>query len=176
METPYWLPHSVTIWCATVDGDLYIGARDPDTKNWPPWAEESDEVRLKIGERVYPARLVRVEDEALLGRVRDAYLRKYELGDGGAMRNVRYWSVLPVPAASAASGEAKRRSPARRLPARARGGVRVRDPRGEGGRGLRRAADVVDTGPRLVLCRHEQNAAFMAGAIGRLTGRPGVSS
>lgn len=26
----------------------------------------------------------------------------------------------------------------------------------------------------LVVCRHEQNAAFMAGAIGRLTGRPGV--
>jgi len=35
-------------------------------------------------------------------------------------------------------------------------------------------ADVEDSGPRLILCRHEQNAAFMAGAIGRLTGRPGV--
>src|SRR5262249_48911432 len=29
-------------------------------------------------------------------------------------------------------------------------------------------------GPQLVVCRHEQNAAFMAGAIGRLTGTPGV--
>ena len=28
--------------------------------------------------------------------------------------------------------------------------------------------------PQLVVCRHEQNAAFMAGAIGRLTGIPGV--
>ena len=28
--------------------------------------------------------------------------------------------------------------------------------------------------PQLVVCRHEQNAAFMAGAIGRLTGTPGV--
>ena len=28
--------------------------------------------------------------------------------------------------------------------------------------------------PRLIVCRHEQNAAFMAGCIGRLTGRPGV--
>jgi len=27
---------------------------------------------------------------------------------------------------------------------------------------------------RLVVCRHEQNAAFIAGAFGRLTGRPGV--
>lgn len=29
-------------------------------------------------------------------------------------------------------------------------------------------------GPRLIVCRHEQNATFMAACIGRLTGRPGV--
>jgi acetolactate synthase-1/2/3 large subunit len=28
--------------------------------------------------------------------------------------------------------------------------------------------------PRLIVCRHEQNAAFMAGCVGRLTGKPGV--
>ncbi|BBY19847.1 acetolactate synthase AlsS [Mycobacterium stomatepiae] len=33
---------------------------------------------------------------------------------------------------------------------------------------------LVDGGPKLVVCRHEQNAAFIAGAIGRLTGTPGV--
>jgi acetolactate synthase-1/2/3 large subunit len=33
---------------------------------------------------------------------------------------------------------------------------------------------LVDGGPQLVVCRHEQNAAFIAGAIGRLTGTPGV--
>src|SRR5882672_3438796 len=33
---------------------------------------------------------------------------------------------------------------------------------------------LADTGPQVVVCRHEQNAAFMAGAIGRLTGTPGV--
>ncbi|MEI2405440.1 acetolactate synthase AlsS [Niallia taxi] len=31
-----------------------------------------------------------------------------------------------------------------------------------------------DRGPELILCRHEQNAAFMAAAVGRLTGNPGV--
>ena len=31
-----------------------------------------------------------------------------------------------------------------------------------------------DKGPRLILCRHEQNAAFMAAIYGRLTGKPGV--
>ena len=33
---------------------------------------------------------------------------------------------------------------------------------------------LVDGGPTLVVCRHEQNAAFMAAAVGRLTGTPGV--
>ncbi len=31
-----------------------------------------------------------------------------------------------------------------------------------------------DSGPELILCRHEQNASFMAACIGRLTGSPGV--
>jgi acetolactate synthase-1/2/3 large subunit len=31
-----------------------------------------------------------------------------------------------------------------------------------------------DEGPKIIVCRHEQNAAFMAAAVGRLTGRPGV--
>ncbi len=33
---------------------------------------------------------------------------------------------------------------------------------------------LVDKGPKLILCRHEQNAAFMAGIYGRITGKPGV--
>jgi len=32
-----------------------------------------------------------------------------------------------------------------------------------------------DGGPELVVCRHEQNAAFKAAAVGRLTGVPGVA-
>lgn len=33
---------------------------------------------------------------------------------------------------------------------------------------------LLDGGPDVVVCRHEQNAAFMAAAVGRLTGIPGV--
>ncbi|MGE3953801.1 MAG: acetolactate synthase AlsS [Parachlamydiales bacterium] len=33
---------------------------------------------------------------------------------------------------------------------------------------------LVDHGPKIILCRHEQNAAFMAQAYGRITGKPGV--
>ena len=31
-----------------------------------------------------------------------------------------------------------------------------------------------DKGPKLIVARHEQNAAFMAQGIGRMTGNPGV--
>lgn len=34
---------------------------------------------------------------------------------------------------------------------------------------------LLDGGPQIVVCRHEQNAAFMAAAVGRLTGVPGVA-
>jgi acetolactate synthase-1/2/3 large subunit len=34
---------------------------------------------------------------------------------------------------------------------------------------------LADGGPRLVVCRHEQNAALMAAAVGRLTGTPGAA-
>ena len=33
-----------------------------------------------------------------------------------------------------------------------------------------------DEGTRLIVCRHEQNAALMAAAIERLTGRAGVAT
>ncbi|MBC7441198.1 MAG: acetolactate synthase AlsS [Ramlibacter sp.] len=33
---------------------------------------------------------------------------------------------------------------------------------------------LVDDGPEVIVCRHEQNAAFMAAAVGRLSGQPGV--
>lgn len=34
---------------------------------------------------------------------------------------------------------------------------------------------LADSGPQLVVCRHEQNAALMAAAVGRLTGTPGAA-
>ena len=95
VETPYLIPHSVTIWCATLDGDLYIGARDAETKSWPAWAEDGG-VRLKIGDEIYAGLVERIEDEGHLARIRAAYGKKYQLGDrGGAPPKVRYWAVRP---------------------------------------------------------------------------------
>lgn len=92
--TPYFLPHSVTIWCAHVDGQLFIGARDPETKNWPGWLDEDRDIRLKIGPRVYPVSAADVTDDDTLQSIRGAYTEKYAL-DPAVVRNVRYWAIVP---------------------------------------------------------------------------------
>ncbi len=91
VATPYLLPHSVTIWCAQVNGTLYVAAARPDEKNWPGWVADDPDVRLKVGDAVYDATLHHVADEAALAPVMSAYAAKYDLeGLGGS---TRVWRV-----------------------------------------------------------------------------------
>jgi hypothetical protein len=97
VATPYLLPHSVTIWCAVADGELYVAARNPEAKRWPGWVADDPEVRLKIDGTVYEARLDRLDDPERIRRVRRAYAEKYDLDhppppDAPPMR---YWHVAP---------------------------------------------------------------------------------
>ncbi len=100
VRTPYFLPHSVTIVCSVLDGNLYVGARDPESKRWPGWADDDPEVRLGIADRVYEVKLAPIEDAALIARVRQASATKY----GSRYRRspateerppIRYWQVQP---------------------------------------------------------------------------------
>lgn len=97
VSTPYWIPHSVTIWCAAAGGELYVGARNPEEKRWPGWVEDDPEVRLEIGDTLYEARLERVEDPRRLAAVRSAYAAKYDLPDPPPpdAPPARYWRVVP---------------------------------------------------------------------------------
>ena len=90
VATPYLIRHSVTIWCAQVDGTLYIAAGAPETKNWPGWVADDPNVRLKIGDDVYAVVLDQLGDEAEIAPVQQAYVRKYELK---TMPPARYWRV-----------------------------------------------------------------------------------
>lgn len=95
VRTPYGLRHSVTIWCAQVDGQLYVGARAPETKRWPGWVDRRPEVRLGIAGKIYPAKLAPLGEADDLERLGAAYARKYELpprpSEGGPLS--RYWRV-----------------------------------------------------------------------------------
>ena len=97
VKTPWRIPHSVTIWCAQVDGRLYIGARDPLSKKWPGWVDDEPSIRLKIGTDIYEVTAEPLTDEQALLPVQTAYASKYELGAAGlgAGNDVRYWAVVP---------------------------------------------------------------------------------
>jgi len=104
VNTPYLIPHAVTIWCAQVDGQLYVGANAPTTKHWPGWVDRDPNVQLRIGEQIYPARLVPLDDASVITQLRAAYAAKYQLDASGAegMSDVRYWTVMPRPQTPAA--------------------------------------------------------------------------
>jgi hypothetical protein len=97
VHAPYLLPHSVTIWCATLEGQLYVGARNPESKHWPGWVERNPDVRLEIGGQIYEGRLARVEGPQQNGRIRRAYADKYDLAypPPPGSPPIRYWRVEP---------------------------------------------------------------------------------
>ena len=94
VQSPYLIPHSVTIWCAEVDGQLIIGAREPETKRWPSWADRNPNVRIGIGSQIFEVRLIPIEDLERIGRIQGAYAKKYNLQSRSAEPPpIRYWSV-----------------------------------------------------------------------------------
>jgi hypothetical protein len=97
VSTPYGLRHSVTIWCASLDGRLYVAARDPDEKRWPGWVEDRPDVRIGVDGRIYEGRLVRLDEPDWIARVRSRYAVKYQRPDPPPKDAppMRYWRVEP---------------------------------------------------------------------------------
>ena len=100
VSTPYGLPHSVTIYCASSGGELFLGARDPETKRWPGWVDRRDRVRLAIGGKLYDVRLEPIREPDRLAVVSAAYRAKYELPPptdtaDRTRSSARYWVVRP---------------------------------------------------------------------------------
>ncbi len=95
--TPYFVPHSVTIFCAQIDGKLFIAAREPETKKWVAWVENKRRVRLKIGDKLYDVATAEVFDEETLAAIRSAYAEKYDMTipAGGEGPDFRFWSIVP---------------------------------------------------------------------------------
>ncbi len=96
VRTPYLIPHSVTIWCASTGKHLYVGARNAETKNWPGWVAKHPNVRVRIGTQIYAATLSLVDHPSVLAEIRAVYATKYSLPNpppAGAPP-VRYWEVV----------------------------------------------------------------------------------
>ena len=95
VSTPYFIPHSITIWCVEVDGQLFVAAATPNQKLWPGWVADDPNIRLRVGGLIYETRLELLTAQASLERVLDAYRIKYELPERSPDEEpMRIWSVM----------------------------------------------------------------------------------
>lgn len=82
VETRPAAPHSVTTICFTHEGALYVPASGGSAKTWTHFAAADPRVRVKVGEKVYPARASRVTDTALVPALTAAARAKYDFPAG----------------------------------------------------------------------------------------------
>ena len=92
-RTSYGVRHSVTIWCASTGDELYILAYDPDEKRWVANVRSEPNVRLKIGGKIYSARLRETSDPAVIAAVDRAILEKYDYEIDEDPDRIAYWRV-----------------------------------------------------------------------------------
>jgi hypothetical protein len=96
-RTGYGLPHSVTIWCVSIDGKLYVGASAPDfpkERRWVRNVRRDPDVRLQIAGRIYERRLELIADPARADAVNRAFGRKYRYDVDTDPDPVVYWRVV----------------------------------------------------------------------------------
>lgn len=82
-QTPFLLPHSVTIWCAVYNGGLYVTSNP--SRLWVQDVMRDPNVRLKIGDQVFDRTLSIINDPAEKAAVLQAKGKKYP-----------QWKVSPV--------------------------------------------------------------------------------
>jgi hypothetical protein len=82
-RTWYFIPHSVTTYCTTYDGELYLtstypqAAEFPGNRSWNNNVVRDPHVRLKIGDRIYERQVFLVTDPAEKAAVLESKAEKY---------------------------------------------------------------------------------------------------
>jgi len=85
-------PLSVTTWVFTLDGELHVAADFFNPwKTWPRRVLADPRVRLRIGDAIYERRAVRVDDPALVERLRRAIADKYAIAPDGVASRIDVW-------------------------------------------------------------------------------------
>jgi hypothetical protein len=75
IETRPWygLRHSTTIWCAELDGMLYVGSYGDQKKAWEKNIARNPEARLRIAGKIYQVKLTPVTDPHLSDALHAVY-------------------------------------------------------------------------------------------------------
>lgn len=100
-KTPYLIPHSVTIYCASYNGDLYLlsayytGGTYPDMRSWNRNIVRDPNVRLKIGDQLFDQTVSYVADESIRRPVYQTLGAKYPDWDRPEFENMHILLVEP---------------------------------------------------------------------------------
>lgn len=91
LETRPQYPHSVTVNCWHLEGQLYIGCMNCQGKAWSHYIVQAPIARVKIASRVYPVALDRAADPSEMALSWAA--RRQQLGRDLPVRSVpsHYW-------------------------------------------------------------------------------------
>ena len=93
IETRPWygVRHSTTIWCVTLEGELYIGSYGEKKKVWEKNVARNPEARLAVEGKIYEARVTPVEDSALAASLDAVYANKYDMVEVFGDEVPRWW-------------------------------------------------------------------------------------
>ena len=70
-------PYSVNVWGVSVSQSFYVAASDAGDAEWAQAIEAEPQVRLRVGDQIFPLLAKRTEDLQELADVTDAYIDKY---------------------------------------------------------------------------------------------------
>ena len=93
-QTPFLLPHSVIIWCAVYNGNLYVTSYRG--RQWVENIVRDPHVRLKIADKVFDRTLSMVDDPVEKTAVLQAKGRKYPQWKVPSVSAATVFRVNPV--------------------------------------------------------------------------------
>ena len=97
VETRPWygIPHSTTIWCVELDGELYVGSYGYEKKTWEKNIARDATAKLAISGKLYEVSLVPVTEPGRVEALDAAYGQKYDMADvfGDAIPEWWYYQV-----------------------------------------------------------------------------------
>ena len=82
-NTPYMIPHSVTINCVSYMGHMYLhstfpaGMPSPSGKSWTSALARDPRVRIKVADQLYDRTATPVTDQAELAHLNEAAAKKF---------------------------------------------------------------------------------------------------
>ncbi len=91
VETRPEYPHSVTVNCWHVAGQLYIGCMNCDGKVWSRYLSQGHSARVRIGQQIFPVSMRRVTDDKEMAQAWLARWKKMGRAEPAPKWPDHYW-------------------------------------------------------------------------------------